>query len=174
MNIFKKYYGFHDNTQVQCTIKPDHIKIGGFLSGTTIPYTDITTSKGMAYVERIIGSSIVIYFMAKGVEHELHIRSFDISGKNVDGLGIYNYIIDKSAMSYDDKEKARNNISRPDAAVLASAAKAGMLSSSKISSKDASVVGRAVVGGVVAGPAGAVVGALSAVDKNNKKNSENK
>ena len=34
--------------------------------------------------------------------------------------------------------------------------------------KDASVIGRAAVGGVIAGPAGAVVGALSAVDKNNK------
>ncbi len=34
---------------------------------------------------------------------------------------------------------------------------------------DASVVGRAVIGGIVAGPAGAVVGALSAIDKNNKK-----
>lgn len=32
--------------------------------------------------------------------------------------------------------------------------------------KPASVVGRSIVGGVVAGPAGAVVGALSAVDKN--------
>lgn len=35
--------------------------------------------------------------------------------------------------------------------------------------KDASVIGRGIVGGLVAGPAGAVVGALSAVDKNNKK-----
>ncbi len=35
--------------------------------------------------------------------------------------------------------------------------------------KDASVIGRGIIGGVVAGPAGAVVGALSAVDKNNKK-----
>lgn len=33
------------------------------------------------------------------------------------------------------------------------------------SQKDASVIGRAAVGGVVAGPAGAVVGALSAIDK---------
>ena len=41
------------------------------------------------------------------------------------------------------------------------------------SSKDASVIGRAVVGGIVAGRAGAVVGALSAVDKNNKNRSEN-
>lgn len=36
------------------------------------------------------------------------------------------------------------------------------------SKNKASVIGRAVVGGVVAGPAGAVVGALSAVDKNNE------
>lgn len=35
--------------------------------------------------------------------------------------------------------------------------------------KDASVVGRALAGGVIAGPVGAVVGALSAVDANNKK-----
>lgn len=36
--------------------------------------------------------------------------------------------------------------------------------------KDASVVGRAVVGGIIAGEVGATVGALSAIDKNNKKN----
>lgn len=35
--------------------------------------------------------------------------------------------------------------------------------------KNASVVGRALAGAVIAGPAGAIVGALSAVDKNNKK-----
>lgn len=34
--------------------------------------------------------------------------------------------------------------------------------------KKASVVKRGILGGIVAGPAGAVVGALSAVDKNNK------
>lgn len=40
--------------------------------------------------------------------------------------------------------------------------------SKPISEKSASVVGRAVAGQIIAGPAGAVVGALSAVDKNNK------
>ena len=35
--------------------------------------------------------------------------------------------------------------------------------------KDASVIGRAVAGGVIAGPVGAVVGAISAVDANNRK-----
>ena len=34
--------------------------------------------------------------------------------------------------------------------------------------KDASVVGRGVAGALIGGPAGAVVGALSAIDKNNK------
>ena len=38
-------------------------------------------------------------------------------------------------------------------------------------SKDASVIGRGVVGGIAAGPVGAVVGALSAVDKNAKNRS---
>ena len=42
----------------------------------------------------------------------------------------------------------------------------------KKSGNEASVVGRAVVGGIIAGPAGAVVGALSAVDKNNKTRNE--
>ena len=36
--------------------------------------------------------------------------------------------------------------------------------------KDASVIGRGIVGGIVAGPAGAIVGALSAIDKNRKNN----
>lgn len=34
--------------------------------------------------------------------------------------------------------------------------------------KEASVLGRGIIGGIIAGPAGAVVGALSAVDKNRK------
>ncbi len=37
--------------------------------------------------------------------------------------------------------------------------------------KNASVVGRAVAGGIIAGGAGAVVGAISALDKNQKNNS---
>jgi hypothetical protein len=35
--------------------------------------------------------------------------------------------------------------------------------------KDASVIGRAAAGAVIAGPAGAVVGAISAADKNSRK-----
>lgn len=34
--------------------------------------------------------------------------------------------------------------------------------------KEASVLGRGIIGGIIAGPSGAVVGALSAIDKNRK------
>lgn len=40
--------------------------------------------------------------------------------------------------------------------------------------KEASVLGRAVIGGIIAGGAGAVVGALSAVDKNNRNSKKDK
>lgn len=40
--------------------------------------------------------------------------------------------------------------------------------------KEASVIGRAVVGGVIAGPTGAVVGAISAVDKNMQNGTQSK
>ena len=42
----------------------------------------------------------------------------------------------------------------------------------KNKSGDASVVGRAVVGGIIAGPTGAIVGAASAIDKNQKNKSD--
>ena len=55
------------------------------------------------------------------------------------------------------------------------AAKAGKINPSEAvetPKKEASVVGSAVVGGVIAGPAGAVVGAISAADKNNRANND--
>ena len=44
----------------------------------------------------------------------------------------------------------------------------GTIEISKPSAKNASVVKRAIVGGVIAGPAGAVVGAVSAADQNSR------
>ena len=48
------------------------------------------------------------------------------------------------------------------------AAKSGTIELTKPSAGNASVVKRAIVGGVIAGPAGAVVGAISAADQNNR------
>lgn len=42
------------------------------------------------------------------------------------------------------------------------------LSQLELQKKEASVLGRGIIGGIIAGPAGAVVGALSAIDKNKK------
>lgn len=44
----------------------------------------------------------------------------------------------------------------------------GTIAISKPGAKNASVVKRAIVGGVIAGPAGAVVGAISAADQNSR------
>ena len=62
-----------------------------------------------------------------------------------------------------DREKAAELIREP-------------LGSNKpsVEDKPASVVGRAVAGGIIAGGVGAVVGALSAVDKNNRVNKDKK
>lgn len=56
--------------------------------------------------------------------------------------------------------------------ILKNAAAAMSYKPSNIPQKEKSVVGQAVAGGIIAGPAGAVVGALNAVDKNNKIRSE--
>ena len=165
MSIFRTYHGSEGN---RCTIRRDDIIIGGKLFGKKIPYSSITSCHGMSFTEKFIGSAIIIKFCANGESHELNFRSFDSAGRNVDGRAIYDYIIDQSAMPEADKIQARKNIDYPHATIVATAAQSGMLTSQSNASKDASVVGRAIVGGVIAGPTGAVVGALSAVDKNNK------
>jgi len=63
----------------------------------------------------------------------------------------------KKKLSFEEKQKQINNL-----------AESFKIPKDEHPPKDASVVGRAVAGGIIAGPAGAVVGALSAVDKNAK------
>ena len=87
-------------------------------------------------------------------------------------LEALSHIIENSKMNEHDRARTKMEIrkeitgenERANAEYFASSSSPS--SSSK--EKDTSVVGRAVVGGIIAGPAGAVVGALSAVDKNNK------
>lgn len=90
-------------------------------------------------------------------------------------LEAYHYIVDHSAMSEEEKRKAHKNILDM-IALTAEAAKYSNTQNEPVKKekeeKDASVIGRAVAGAVIAGPTGAVVGALSAVDKNNKKKKE--
>lgn len=94
-----------------------------------------------------------------------------------DAVKAIRYIMENSGINEEERAKALRIMEYCHSEEGRSAAKkahaqawARLASSepSKTNKKDASVVGRAVVGGVVAGPAGAVVGALSAVDKNNR------
>ncbi|MBP3633071.1 MAG: hypothetical protein J6J43_00665 [Oscillospiraceae bacterium] len=91
-----------------------------------------------------------------------------------DAFGALLHIIENSRMSESDRVREKNVIVEIRDAV-ADGSYFKPLTSTSISldsstrGKDASVVGRAVVGGIIAGPAGAVVGALSAIDKNNKR-----
>ena len=87
-------------------------------------------------------------------------------------LEVLSHIIENSKMNEHDRARTKTEIceeitgenARANAEYFANLTSPN--SSNK--EKDASVVGRAVAGGIIAGPAGAIVGALSAVDKNNK------
>ena len=63
-----------------------------------------------------------------------------------------------------EKRKEEERRSAESSAIL----KTGSSASTAKESKGASVVGRAVAGGIIAGGAGAVVGAISAIDKNQR------
>jgi len=80
----------------------------------------------------------------------------------------YDDMVRNSGMSDEDKRKA---LKKKDYGNVERFANAAILQSKEpITSKekDASVIGRAIVGAAIAGETGAIVGALSAVDKNNK------
>lgn len=85
---------------------------------------------------------------------------------------------DRTGKKYKDADELFAEASRssarrlsPDEQAAAAKALLGSLDPKK-KEKDASVVGRAVVGGLIAGETGAVVGAISALDKNSRKNKD--
>lgn len=90
--------------------------------------------------------------------------------------GICNWIADNASIS---SEYVKNHLRDPKITVsynrynssdsISALTRQTYSSSYSNGEKDASVFGRAVAGAIIAGPAGAIVGALSAVDKNNKK-----
>lgn len=131
------------------------------------------------YLNEIIKCNCII----RSVESSIYITTpqhkdlclfFNITEK-AKALEAYHYIVDHSAMSAEEKRKAHKDILNM-IALTAEAAKYSNTHNEPVKKekkeKDASVIGRAVAGAVIAGPTGAVVGALSAVDKNNKKKKE--
>ena len=150
-------------------LKDDHIIIGKGFFTRTIYLSELKTSYGFYYETNSLPDA-----PGKFCNHLV----FNVNGNRVmlsymdsqltEAIAAIHYIIDHSAMTEKDKETARNSSSRPLPNKDSYDPYKAAAEASK--NKDASVVGRAVAGGIIAGPAGAIVGALSAVDKNNKKN----
>lgn len=92
-------------------------------------------------------------------------KMIDNIDANANVLKIYKYIVAHSGMSDIEKVRALEKI------VIDGSTSDGDLSLAgyyytKNHPSEASVIGRAVAGGIIAGPAGAVVGAISAANKN--------
>ena len=135
--------------------------------------------KRQIYLHEIIKCSCIV----RSIESAIYITThqytdrplfFNITEKSK-ALEAYQYIVDHSAMSEEDKCKAHKDILDM-VALTAVASEYSKTHNEPVKKekedKDASVIGRAVAGAVIAGPTGAVVGALSAVDKNNRKKKE--
>ena len=137
----------------------------------TIPVSALTTCKGMSYHEDIAYQRVKITFYIGNDYHIIEGRTWDTEGKHIKYIPYeeyYDNMIKDSDMPSEEKITALNNKSYEGAELLAKATlkQAGNPITPK--EKDASVVGRAVIGAAIAGSTGAIVGALSAVDQNNK------
>ena len=127
---------------------------------------EITTSQYFKFADPGIGGGIGrIDFCHCGEKYSLYFNPEE-AGRAREAR---NYIIEHSGMSIEDKAKAFDSYAEYASDTGYNPYKAAAEAQQN---KDASVVGRAVVGSVIAGPVGAVVGALSAVDENNRKHNQ--
>ena len=132
-----------------------------------IPVVDITSGEEMSFWQDLAYNKVKITFKVKK-------DTYIIEGKTFDGVNdfpleqYYDSIINDSKMLLSQKRIAKENKAYSNAELFASVATKA--TSQPISKKDnnASVIGRAVIGAAVAGSTGAIVGALSAIDENNK------
>lgn len=149
--------------------KNGEIRIGSGLFPFKLPASSITSCERVSYWEDLAFHKVRITFEAEG-------NIYVIEGRTYDAVNVipfktyYENMVRDSGMSAEEKEIALKKISYEGADSLAKAMVKQAQEPITTKEKDASVVGRAVVGAAIAGPTGAIVGALSAVDKNNKNN----
>lgn len=149
--------------------KNHQIRIGKGLFAKKIPVTSITTCDGMSYWEDIAFHKVEIKFNAEQDRYIIKGRTYD-SVKDIPFKDYYDNMVKDSAMPTEEKLIALQNKTFAGVELFAKGVTSGVITQSNSNTeKDASVIGRAVVGAAIAGPTGAIVGALSAVDKNNKK-----
>jgi len=143
------------------------IRFGKGFFATKIPVSLITTCEGMSYWEDAVFNKVRITFDVGNDRYVIQGRTFD-AVKDIPFREYYNNMVKDSEMPAEEKEIALNSISYGNVELFANGARKQANEPVNNKEKDASVIGRAVVGAAIAGPTGAVVGALSAVDKNNK------
>lgn len=140
---------------------------GGLFNSQKFHASAITSSKGMSFSKDLVFHKVKITFCVGNDKYIIEGDPFN----GVSDIPIEEYYDDmvrNSGMTEEEKRKVLKNKSYGNVEMFAN----GVIKQSKepITSKekDASVIGRAIVGAAIAGEAGAIVGALSAVDKNNK------
>ncbi len=152
-------------------IKDGIIHLGGVL-GKKLSISSIVSCDGMSYSEDIAFHKVKITFKVNADTYIVEGRTFDDT-QDIPFERYYKTIVMQSGMSEEDKNTAIANISISGGELLADAVKNNKIEfTSAKEEKDASVVGRAIVGGVIAGATGAIVGAISALDENNRKKKE--
>ena len=143
-----------------------HLK-GGLFKSQKFPASNITSSIGMSFYKDLAHHKAKITFRVGDDKYIIEGDLFD----GVSDIPIEQYyddMVQNSGMSDEDKRKA---LKKKDYGNVERFANGAILQSKEpITSKekDASVIGRAIVGAAIAGETGAIVGALSAVNKNNK------
>lgn len=152
-----------DSMYFRYKAKTKEIRAGG----QTFPATKITSCKGMSYWQDLAFDKVKITFQADADTYIIEGRTFD-STSNIPFEEFYDNIIRDSKMPTHEKAIALKNKTYVGAELLAKAAIKQSKEPAVKKEKDASVIGRAVIGAAIAGETGAIVGALSAVDKNNK------
>lgn len=140
---------------------------GGLFNSQKFHASAITSSVGMSFSKDLAFHKVKITFFVGDDKYIIEGDPFN----GVSDIPIEEYYDDmvrNSGMTEEEKRKVLKNKSYGNVEMFAN----GVIKQAKepITSKEkeASVIGRAIVGAAIAGETGAIVGALSAVDKNSK------
>lgn len=168
-------------TYSYCTLEPDILRIGGTLGTTrTCRISDMTEiSREQKTHEHTYGSRkytagyTYIRIYADGADATVFYlyNNFDgIPLTSEQNQEIFTYLVKYSALPELRKKEMLNELLQcKEYDPIDSNDRNDRLNVNRgYSNKDASVVGRAAAGWVIGGPVGGVIGALSAVDKNNR------
>lgn len=140
---------------------------GGLFNSQKFHASAITSPIGMSFSKDLAFHKVKITFFVGDDKYIIEGDPFN----GVSDIPIEEYYDDmvrNSGMTEEEKRKVLKNKSYGNVEMFANGVIKQSKEPIKSKEKEASVVGRAIVGAAIAGETGAIVGALSAVDKNNK------